>query len=584
MRAKLLTVRVGLVVGLIAVISSLLLLSTATTIKAFPFSYPHVLNNETATPPVPKNSAITSVPETSKTDDELFAVQTRLQAVLPEEYVDYEVWSLHLVEDWAYFALVRCEEVPSRIGECGITHFRIAIAKFLPDTDEWNIYVEGTDEYLLALKRVPSQLQWLAALWESGIGPASIDDLNVAYSIPGLPWPVGTSWRYNYGPADPTHPNEFDFGVPTAGVQDQVYAAEVGTVVAKDGTCVWIQRSSDGLRLFYQHIESSDISNLAIGRPINRGDWLGRTTVSPGCKGSTTNHHLHFSFYSPYSGGVLNPQGFSMNGWLVQGNTLVKGDQVRTANRSDRVLHSGEQPPPRCDAPSSGAPRDNVTLNNRRVTFTWTPPTCTGLDYYTFRVANHPNIDNGPWLIDHGVSKDATSVTEDIPSQYEGQTLYWAIWPHNSSGYGSRGGAWTFRVDTSAPPTPPPLPSGSWSVEYFRNKELSDRCATATHDGAFVFKDWGEAAPAGGCNSDNWSARFSRRVHLQAGCYAFAVEADDWGRFYVNSDLVVNKWNGASQHYESRCYGSDGDYDLKVEFADTLGAAKILRVVAGSGL
>ena len=34
-----------------------------------------------------------------------------------------------------------------------------------------------------------------------------------------------------------------------------------------------------------------------------------------------------------------------MNGWLVQGNTLVKGDQVRTANFSDRVLHSGEMPP-----------------------------------------------------------------------------------------------------------------------------------------------------------------------------------------------------------------------------------------------
>lgn len=228
-----------------------------------------------------------------------------------------------------------------------------------------------------------------------------------------------------------------------------------------------------------------------------------------------------------------------------------------------------------CPAPSNASPRDNVTLNNRRVVFTWAPPSCTGLDYYTFRVANHSDIDNGPWIIDHGVSKDVTSITEDIPSQYEDQILYWAIWPHNGNGYGLRGGPWTFRIDTSAPPTPPPLPSGSWSVEYFRNKELSDSCATATHDGTFVFKDWGDAAPAGGCNSDNWSARFSRRVHLQAGCYTFAVEADDWGRFYVNSDLVVNKWNGATQHYESRCYGSEGDYDLKVEFADTLGGAKI---------
>ena len=61
--------------------------------------------------------------------------------------MDYDIWSLHLVDDWAYFALVRCEEVPSRSDECRITHFRIAVAEFLSDTDEWNAYVEGTDEY-----------------------------------------------------------------------------------------------------------------------------------------------------------------------------------------------------------------------------------------------------------------------------------------------------------------------------------------------------------------------------------------------------------------------------------------------------
>lgn len=336
MRAKLLPPRVGMIVGLVAVVHLLLLLLA---VMAFASSS-HLSNDETALPPTPEpeNDVTASALETPATDGEILAVQTRLQAVLLEKYVDYAIWSLRLAKDWAYFALVRCEEDLFKSDECKITHFRIALAEFLSGTDEWRIYVEGTDEYTLALRRMPGQLQWLVALVRDGAGSASTGDLNVTYSIPGLPWPIDTSWRYNQGPAEADHPNEFDFGVPTAGVQDQIHAAEVGTVVATNGTCVWIQRPSDGLRLFYQHLEPSDIAHLTIGKSVNRGDWLGRTTISRGCGGSTTNHHLHFSFYSPYSGGVLNPQDFLMNDWLVRGNTLVKGDQVRTANFSDRVL------------------------------------------------------------------------------------------------------------------------------------------------------------------------------------------------------------------------------------------------------
>ncbi len=102
-----------------------------------------------------------------------------------------------------------------------------------------------------------------------------------------------------------------------------------------------------------------------------------------------------------------------------------------------------------CPAPTDGHPRDGETVvaSDRRVRFSWTAPSCSGLDYYTFRVADHQDIDNGPWIIDHGVGSGETSVTEQIPSQYDNQTLYWAIWPHNSTGYGVRGGPWSFKVN-----------------------------------------------------------------------------------------------------------------------------------------
>jgi len=238
------------------------------------------------------------------------------------------------------------------------------------------------------------------------------------------------------------------------------------------------------------------------------------------------------------------------------------------------VIVSGGTPPSTCAAPSNGNPRDNTPLNNNQVTFSWTPPNCNGLDYYTLRVSNHADIDNPPWIIDHGVDANASSTTETIPSEYDGQTLYWAIWPHNNSGYGSRGGPWTFKIDTSAPPPPPPLPTGTWDVKYFLEKELNTQCSTTTFERTFIFQDWGESAPAGGCNSDNWGARFTRQVAFQGGDYTFAIEADDWGRIYVDGNLVVNKWDGASQHYEGY-HVNAGTHEVRVEFADTAGAAKI---------
>ena len=132
------------------------------------------------------------------------------------------------------------------------------------------------------------------------------------------------------------------------------------------------------------------------------------------------------------------------------------------------------------------------------------------------------------------------------------------------------------------PPPPPPPPSGSWHVEYFSDTNLNNRCFDGYESSTYVFKDWGEDAPAGGCPRDNWSARFTRRVHFQSGTYTFGLGSDDWGRIKVGSDTVVDNWQGRGQHYESRSL-SEGDYDVTVEFADTAGHAKLAAWWWGPG-
>ena len=399
-----------------------------------------------------------------------------------------------------------------------------------------------------------------------------------------LPWPAPQSKCISgYGYEQGTHKNRDRFALDFGMAKNDVVAVAAGKVwkrVIDHPENLWnvcvpdkpcpngygnyvIIDHGDGVKSLYAHLNEVSVEgDVSVG--------LGTKLGVSGNSGYSKGPHLHFSVFTgsfdsydlPYKPEPMsNYTGFV--GFGCTKNIYYKSDNQTTGGQV-------------CSAPTNGVPRDLPTLNNRHATFTWTPPSCGGLDGYTFRVANHSNLDAGPWIpnLDFGVSKDATSVSVDIPAEYERQTLYWAIWAHNSAGYSPIGGPWSFRVDTSAPPPPPPPPTGDWQVEYFRNKDLNDRCATGTHNGAFVFRDWGEGAPAGGCSSDNWSARFTRRVHLQAGNYTFALEADDWGRFYVNSDLVVNKWNGASQHYEGRVL-SEGDYDLRIEFADTMGNAKI---------
>jgi surface antigen/PKD repeat protein len=133
-------------------------------------------------------------------------------------------------------------------------------------------------------------------------------------------------------------------------------------------------------------------------------------------------------------------------------------------------------------------------------------------------------------------------------------------------------------------PPPSPPPPGTWYVEYFSDMTLTTRCSPAnmTTDGTFVLKDWGDGNAYPDCPSDNWSARFWRTVSFQSGTYTFGLGSDDWSRLKIGGDLVVNNWPPASQHYESRTL-SAGDYQVTIEYADTLGSARLAAWWWGPG-
>ncbi len=406
-------------------------------------------------------------------------------------------------------------------------------------------------------------------------------------SSPGyrLPWTRGETYRVAQGWGGTTHtcPGQmcyaYDFDSGSASFEGVVIRASSGGNVAyikndvPPDTCggydyrnlanyVTVYHS-DGTATLYLHLKQVNVGYSSVGQ----GDVLGLA----GKTGWTGCHpHLHF-------------QRQNQGGWITNSMTIYFDEYPGDQLEYNQWVTSQNGSSSTCPAPALVSPGNGVTVNNRTVSFQWNAPSCTGLDVYTFRVADHPDIDNPPWIIDHGVVPPSTSTTENIPPEYDGKTLYWAVWAHNGAGYGPKGGPWSFRVDTSAPPPPPPIPSGAWKAEYFNGTNFESKCAPDGYiDESFLFYDWGDDAPADGCNRDEWSARFTKRINFQGGTYKFGLGYDDGARIKIDGTTVVDGWAPATQHYETRDITA-GEHEVTVEFYDNAGWGLISAWWTGPG-
>jgi hypothetical protein len=184
------------------------------------------------------------------------------------------------------------------------------------ENNKWGVYLEGSDEFSTLIQQIPetvvdSESKQALASMPSKIEALNTPQLNIAGTYTtGLPWRPGDTWRYNQS----LHSCALDFGTPQCGVSTSVYPAESGTIVWAYETCMLVRRSDSTLEIGYQHINSGDISNWSAGSWINATDLIGNTTVSSGCGGDSTGHHVHF--WMEDSGGcAIN--GSTLGGWTL---------------------------------------------------------------------------------------------------------------------------------------------------------------------------------------------------------------------------------------------------------------------------
>lgn len=134
-------------------------------------------------------------------------------------------------------------------------------------------------------------------------------------------------------------------------------------------------------------------------------------------------------------------------------------------------------------------------------------------------------------------------------------------------------GAAVARLSWSKVSEPAPVVT-YWRGEYFNNKDLAGNPAVVRDDGSINF-NWGNGAPAGGMNADNFSVRWTRSLNLAAGRYRFTTTTDDGVRLWVNNQLIIDKWmTQTATTYSAEIDLAAGSVPVRMEYFENGGHAQ----------
>lgn len=129
---------------------------------------------------------------------------------------------------------------------------------------------------------------------------------------------------------------------------------------------------------------------------------------------------------------------------------------------------------------------------------------------------------------------------------------------------------------------------GPIKAEYFNNTDLSGSPVFVHNEGPGLFHNWGNGSPAAGVvNSDEFSARYTQTMNLTPGLYRFTAKSDDGFRFWIDNQLVIDKWHDADgTTVTSEIYLPGGIHNFMVHYYENAGNALVsltMTKVAESG-
>jgi hypothetical protein len=141
----------------------------------------------------------------------------------------------------------------------------------------------------------------------------------------------------------------------------------------------------------------------------------------------------------------------------------------------------------------------------------------------------------------------------------------------------SSAGAAATPVAPGAPAPPGSLPvdeDDPWEASYFANPDLRGEPAL-TRVEKVIDHNWGWGSPGEGVPADGFSARWTQPVYFEAGGYRFTTYSDDGVRLWVDGRLLIDSWQPMRGYKHAVVWLSEGVHDVKMEYFEGTGTARV---------
>ncbi len=142
-----------------------------------------------------------------------------------------------------------------------------------------------------------------------------------------------------------------------------------------------------------------------------------------------------------------------------------------------------------------------------------------------------------------------------------------------------QGSASASTPSTPTPSTPAATEDGApgpWRIAYYDNRSLSgDPVLTLPAERARLSYDWGLGSPADEVPENNFSARFERALHFDAGRYRFTTYSDDGVRLYVDGKLIIDSWRPMRGTRSTVIQLKEGEHDVRLHYFERSGVALV---------
>jgi hypothetical protein len=120
-----------------------------------------------------------------------------------------------------------------------------------------------------------------------------------------------------------------------------------------------------------------------------------------------------------------------------------------------------------------------------------------------------------------------------------------------------------------------PVYYADWKGEYWANPDLEGDPVLVRNDTEIDF-DWQEKSPGVGVPSDDFSARWTRKIRLEEGTYRFHVLVDDGVRLWVDGRLLIDAWYDHGLHeLATDVVLRTGEHSVRLEYYEHLFKAQV---------